>query len=77
VVQASKVLQVSSDTVTRLVSRGVLARVPHVEGKVLIPRRSVEVLVDSRGWGSCAQDEREIPAARRTSAETPTLRHAV
>jgi excisionase family DNA binding protein len=45
VVQASEALQVSEDTISRLVRRGVLPRVPHIDGKVLIPRRAVDALV--------------------------------
>ena len=44
VAQAAEVLQVSEDTVGRLVRRGTLPRVPHVEGKVLIPRRALDHL---------------------------------
>ena len=47
VAQVATVLQVSPDTVGRLVKRGALPRVPHLEGKVLIPRRAVEHLVES------------------------------
>lgn len=47
VAQAAVVLQVSEDTVTRLIRRGVVDRVPHVDGKILIPRASVERLIDS------------------------------
>jgi excisionase family DNA binding protein len=43
--QAAVVLQVSDDTVARLVRRGVLHRVPHVGGKTLIPRAAVEELL--------------------------------
>jgi excisionase family DNA binding protein len=45
VAQAAVVLQVSEDTVARLVRRGVLHRVPHVGGKVLIPRAAVDELL--------------------------------
>jgi len=45
VAQAAVVLQVSEDTIARLVRRGVLHRVPHVGGKVLIPRAAVDELV--------------------------------
>jgi excisionase family DNA binding protein len=48
VAQAAVVLQVSEDTVSRLVRRGVLQRVPHVGGKVLIPRVSVDELLSDR-----------------------------
>lgn len=47
VAQAAVVLQVSQDTISRLVRRGVLARVPHLEGKVLVPRAAIEVLLTS------------------------------
>lgn len=47
VAQAAIVLQVSQDTVSRLVKRGVLPRVPHLDGKVLIPRCSVTELIES------------------------------
>jgi excisionase family DNA binding protein len=43
--QAAVVLQVSEDTVARLVHRGVLHRVPHVGGKMLIPRTAVDELL--------------------------------
>jgi excisionase family DNA binding protein len=43
--QAAQVLQVSEDTIGRLVRRGVLPRVPHLDGKVLIPRQAVVRLV--------------------------------
>lgn len=43
--QAAAVLQVGPDTVSRLVRRGVLGRLPHVDGKLLIPRASVERLL--------------------------------
>jgi hypothetical protein len=45
VAQAALTLQVSPDTVARLVRRGALDRVPHVDGKLLIPRGSLERLV--------------------------------
>ena len=47
VAQAAIVLQVSDDTISRLVRRGALPRVPHLDGKVLIPRRAVETLIES------------------------------
>jgi excisionase family DNA binding protein len=47
VAQAAEVLQVSQDTVGRIVRRGVLPRVPHVGGKVLIPRRALDRLIES------------------------------
>ena len=47
--QAAEVLQVSTDTIGRLVKRGVLDRVPHLDGKTLIPKVSVEQLVAGAG----------------------------
>ena len=61
VAQAAEVLQLSSDSVTRLVKRGVLARVPHIDGKLLIPRSSVADLVSG--------------AATNDSADDTTVRH--
>jgi excisionase family DNA binding protein len=49
VAQVAVVLQVSDDTVARLVKRGALPRVPHLNGKVLIPRAAVERLVEVNG----------------------------
>ena len=46
VAQAATALQISPDTVTRLVRRGVLDRVPHIDGKQLIPRASLDRLVE-------------------------------
>jgi excisionase family DNA binding protein len=54
VAQAAVVLQVSEDTVARLVRRGVLHRVPYVGGKVLIPRAAVNQLL--AGLPSSVQD---------------------
>lgn len=47
VAQAADALQVSQDTVSRMVRRGDLPRVPHVGGKVLIPRHALDRLVAS------------------------------
>jgi hypothetical protein len=47
--QVAVVLQVSDDTVARLVKRGAPPRVPHLDGKVLIPRAAVERLVGANG----------------------------
>lgn len=47
--QVAVVLQVSDDTVSRLVKRGALPRVPHLGGKVLIPRAAVERMVEADG----------------------------
>lgn len=58
VAQAAAILQVSPDTVSRLIRRGVLDRVPHIDGKQLIPKRSVEELVD----GASSPGDEVIPA---------------
>jgi excisionase family DNA binding protein len=47
VAQSAAVLQVSEDTIGRMVRRGVLPRVPHVGGKVLIPKRALDRLIDA------------------------------
>jgi excisionase family DNA binding protein len=44
--QVASVLQVSEDTVWRLVKRGVLPRVPHLDGKLLIPKEAVNRLIN-------------------------------
>jgi excisionase family DNA binding protein len=44
--QAAAVLQVSDDTIGRLVRKGVLPRVPHLDGKVLIPREAVARMIE-------------------------------
>lgn len=49
VAQAAVVMQVSEDTVSRLVKRRVLPRVPHLDGKMLIPRAAVEKLLTGEG----------------------------
>lgn len=64
VAQAAVVLQVSEDTVSRMVKRGVLARVPHLDGKVLIPRAAVGQLINGQPTG-CPSD----PPRRHRSRE--------
>jgi excisionase family DNA binding protein len=49
VAHTAVVMQVSEDTVARLVKRGVLPRVPHLDGKILIPRAAVQKLVSGEG----------------------------
>jgi excisionase family DNA binding protein len=49
IAQAAQTLQVSDDTIARMVRRGYLPRVPHVGTKVLIPRHRLLELVDSGG----------------------------
>jgi excisionase family DNA binding protein len=70
VAQAAIVLQVSEDTIARLVRRGVLHRVPHVEGKVLIPRVTVDELVGGVG----SQRQRQAAAATATATATNVSR---
>lgn len=46
VAQAAAVLQVSEDTVSRLIKRGLLERIPHLEGRVLVPKIALERIVN-------------------------------
>jgi len=67
--QAADVLQVSTDTVGRLVKRGLLVRVPHLDGKLLIPKSAVEEFI---GGDSPQHEGPEValnpgPASRRKS----------
>ena len=45
VAQAAIVMQVSEDTVSRLVRRRVLPRVPFLDGRILIPRTALKRLL--------------------------------
>ena len=54
VAQSAEVLQVSEDTVGRMVRRGVLPRVPHVGGKVLIPTRALDRLIEAPAFAQTA-----------------------
>jgi excisionase family DNA binding protein len=65
--QAAEVLQVSEDTIGRLVRKGVLPRVPHLEGKVLIPRQAVARLVDDAD--DSAGTELEVRGERTANQE--------
>jgi excisionase family DNA binding protein len=71
VAQAAVVLQVSEDTIARLVRRGVLSRVPHVDGKVLIPRISVDELVGRPVAPRPATPETASNVSRLRSAAGP------
>jgi excisionase family DNA binding protein len=51
VAQSAQVLQVSEDTIGRMVRRGVLPRVPHVGGKVLIPKGALDRLIETSEVG--------------------------
>jgi excisionase family DNA binding protein len=66
--QAAEVLQVSEDTIGRLVRNGVLPRVPHLDGKVLIPRQAMARLVDGHAddW---AGTERQVSDGRPANQE--------
>ena len=46
IAEAAVVIRVSEDTVSRLVKRGILPRLPHLDGKVLIPREAIERLLN-------------------------------
>ena len=69
VAQAAEVLQVSEDTVGRIVRRGALPRVPHVGGKILIPRRALDRLIES------AEASPENGSVRADSPNGTPLRH--
>jgi len=62
VAQSAQVLQVSEDTIGRMVRRGVLPRVPHVGGKVLIPKRALDRLVET------SESAQVAPAVKDTGA---------
>lgn len=66
IVQAAQVLQVSDDTISRLVRRGILPRGPHVDGKVLIPRRAIDLLIDNNAQALPATDAGESPESNRS-----------
>jgi len=69
VAQTAQVLQLSEDTVGRLVRRGVLPRVPHLDGKVLIPRQAVVRLV-----GDQPADQ---PAAESSTDGSPASNRSI
>jgi predicted site-specific integrase-resolvase len=68
--QAAVALQLSEDTVWRLVKRGVLPRVPHLEGKLLIPREAVSRLVG--GSVPRSEENGDVTPLRRN--QTPRRR---
>jgi excisionase family DNA binding protein len=70
VAQAAVVLQVSEDTISRMVRRGILHRVPHVEGKTLIPRSAVEELLADAGSNGGAVETTGPGSVRRLRAAT-------
>ena len=74
--QAAAVLEVSADTVGRLVKRGLLPRVPHVDGKLLIPRVAVERFVNDASSsepddGEASADVSPLHPAGRRRASGP------
>jgi excisionase family DNA binding protein len=70
--QAASAMQVSEDTIWRMVKRGVLPRVPHIGGKVLIPRTAVDGLVKASAMHSqpttAATRLKPVPAPNRSAA---------
>jgi len=72
VAQTAEVLQLSEDTIGRLVRRGVLSRVPHLDGKVLIPRQAVVRLVADQ---SASQPAAE-PSTDGSPASNRSMRSA-
>jgi excisionase family DNA binding protein len=58
VAQAADVLQLSQDTIGRMVRKGILPRVPCVGAKILIPIRAIEVLAGVPASQSYAEDDR-------------------
>jgi excisionase family DNA binding protein len=67
--QAAKVLQISLDTVSGMVRRGVLPQVPHVGDRVLIPRWALDRLVGAGhepGHPEATDPAPDEPASRRS-----------
>jgi excisionase family DNA binding protein len=74
--QAAHVLQVSHDTVWRLVKRGELRKVPLLTGKTLIPRRALNELLASEPSPSEAHRVIRLKTPCRPSAGPSDLRLA-
>jgi excisionase family DNA binding protein len=72
VAQTAEVLQLSEDTIGRLVRRGVLPRVPHLDGKVLIPRQAVVRLVADQSPDQLAAE----PSTDGSPASSRSMRSA-
>jgi excisionase family DNA binding protein len=73
VAQAAFVMQVSYDTILRLVKRGILPRVPHLDRKVLIPRSAVVRLLgvqpaDREPTAPCEPSPLSKPSIRSAAA---------
>lgn len=79
VTQAAAALQVSNDTVGRLVRRGVLPRVPHLDGKLLIPRAAVQQLViNARSKAAVGEADADVSEFRsRGEGVITTVEHPV
>ena len=63
VAQSAQVLQVSEDTIGRMVRKGVLPRVPHVGGKVLIPKLALHRFIEGSALAQGAADTEDVTAA--------------
>jgi excisionase family DNA binding protein len=70
IAQAAVVLQVSEDTISRMVRRGALHRVPHVEGKTLIPRSAVQELLAGARTDPGATEPSDPGRVRRLRSAT-------
>ncbi len=74
VAQSAEILQVSEDTIGRMVRRGVLPRVPHVGGKVLIPRRALDRLIDGPDLAQATPALEEIAGS---ATEAPRINRSI
>jgi len=72
--EAATVLSVSSDTIGRMIKKGVLVRVPHVDGKTLIPKASVHALIDIGGSAEVVADVRNLSAHGKSERGTSRQR---
>jgi len=78
--EAATVLRVSTDTIGRMIKKGVLDRVPHVEGKTLIPKVSVHALARGDQGGEVLAEVHPISDPRNGDARSglkPSGRGAV
>jgi excisionase family DNA binding protein len=74
VAQSAEILQVSEDTIGRMVRRGVLPRVPHLGGKVLIPRRALDRLIDGSDLAQATPALEEIAGS---ATEAPRINRSI
>ena len=63
VAEAAQVLSTSTNTVRRMIERGILPVVPHMGHRVVIPRTAVVRLVESSGSAAVAQQEPPLSLA--------------